>query len=179
MKKWIETSRELHSKEYLWDHLKVRYKSPETGNEIKFDVLECEDWINIIAITKDKHVIMVEQFRSGTNEITLEFPAGRVEPNEKPEETAIRELGEETGSSVNKVKLIGKSNPNPAFLTNTLWTYLSKEVVISGDQNLDPNEEVKVVFIPIGEVDELIKSGKISHSLTITSWCFYNIQKRL
>lgn len=175
MEKWVQISRESYSKEFLWEHKKIGYKSPTSGVEIKFDVLECSDWINIIAITKDKKVIMVEQFRSGTNEITLEFPAGGVDSSEDHEKAAIRELSEETGSSVKNLKLIGSSKPNPAFLSNTLWTYLSEDVVIDGTQNLDKTEEVKVVLVPLDKIDSMIQNGEISHSLTITSWCFYKL----
>jgi len=173
IKKWLQTSKELISTEFLWKHFKIGYNSQTSDIKIKFDVLDCPDWINIIAINEEQKVIMVKQFRSGINDITLEFPAGGVNLNETSEDAAIRELSEETGSHINSIKLIGKSNPNPAFLTNTLWTYLSENVQISKAQNLDDTEEIEIVLVPINKIDEKIKNGEIVHSLTITSWYFF------
>ncbi len=61
---------------------------------------------------------MVKQYRHGSDSITLEFPAGMVDPGEDAKETAKRELLEETGYTSQSIVLVGKVNPNPAFMTN-------------------------------------------------------------
>ena len=74
--------------------------SPRTGKEHQFYVIESVDWCNVIAITKDDELVMVEQYRQGTSLIELELPGGMVDPGEQPIETAPRELREETLSLI-------------------------------------------------------------------------------
>jgi ADP-ribose pyrophosphatase len=90
--KWIQTSKELKFKTFLFNIFNVGYKSQQSGKEGKFDVLETKDWANIIAITNDSKVVMVEQFRFGSAEVTLEFPAGAIEELENPIDSIKREL---------------------------------------------------------------------------------------
>lgn len=178
MKKWKELSRKKISKQYLWQHDKIHYKSPNTGKESRYDLLVCPDWTNIVAITKDQKAIMVKQFRPGTDDLTLEFPAGAVDAGEDPKDAATRELQEETGSAINEPILIGKTHPNPAFIANTLWCYLCENAAINGSQDLDHSEEIEVLLVPIEEIDQMILEGTITHSLTITSWYFYKMYER-
>ena len=94
--------------------------------KVSFFVCENPDWVNIIALTKDKEVVLIEQFRHGTEEIILEIPGGMIDDDdEEPETAARRELLEETGFSADKFILFGKSHPNPAIQNNTIFHYLA------------------------------------------------------
>ncbi len=67
------------------------------GAKHSFFVIECPDWVNVIALTKEKKVVLIEQYRQGTEEIILEIPGGMIDESEAPEAAAQRELSEETG----------------------------------------------------------------------------------
>src|SRR5271156_3023796 len=72
--------------------------SPRTGKEHDFFVLDSVHWVNVIALTPDNQMVMVEQYRHGSNTIELEVPGGVMDPEDTdPVLTAIRELREETG----------------------------------------------------------------------------------
>ena len=72
--------------------------SPRTGAVLPFYVMEAPDWVNVIPIKEDGNVILVEQFRHGTERVTLEIPGGLIDPSDaSPEQAAARELLEETG----------------------------------------------------------------------------------
>src|SRR5580700_9729230 len=69
---------------------------PRVGTK-RFSLIECVDWVNVIAMTDDRHVVLVRQFRVGTAEVCLEIPGGMVDEGEQPRDAAARELAEETG----------------------------------------------------------------------------------
>lgn len=169
---WKETSKELVLKSIIFKIFKVGFKSQKSDKAGFFDVIETRDWINIVPVTKDNKVIMVKQFRFGSKEMTLEFPAGAMEAGENPLETAKRELLEETGG-IGQVRASGTCKPNPAFLNNTCHHFIATEVEIKNEQSLDPLEEIELVQFPVSEIDGMIGNGQINHSLSIASWYFY------
>jgi ADP-ribose pyrophosphatase len=176
MKPWIETSRTLFAQSILFKIFKVGFRSPTTGKEGIFDAIETNDWVNIVPLTRDGQVVMVRQFRFGNKEITLEFPAGGVANGEPPLNAAKRELEEEIGCSGTSVELLGVCHPNPAFLNNTCYQYIARDVELGKTQNLDDLEELEIELVPAKDIDHLIATGKITHSLSVTAWYYYKTQ---
>jgi 8-oxo-dGTP pyrophosphatase MutT (NUDIX family) len=152
----------------------VTFKSEKTGKVGNFEVIETRDWTNVIPVTRDGNFLMVKQFRFGSGEISLEFPAGVIEPNEAPENASLRELKEETGGVAGSIHHLGTCRPNPAFLQNSMHHYVALDVEILHNQNLDHFEEIEVIKISEADINSKIKSGEISHSLTLTAWYFYH-----
>ena len=93
-------------------------------------VLDCPDWVNIIPLTDDGQVVLIRQFRHGTQSVTLEVPGGVVEADESPEAAAVRELAEETGYVPERVKSLGFVSPNPAIQGNRSYTSWPKAAVL-------------------------------------------------
>jgi ADP-ribose pyrophosphatase len=136
-----------------------------------FYVMECADWVNVIALTDDARVVMVEQYRQGTDDITLEIPGGLVDPGEGPLEAGLRELREETGFASDRPgALIGCVAPNPALQSNRCHTALVRGVARVGAQDLDNNEEIAVRCVPLGEIPGLIRAGVITHALVVAAF---------
>jgi 8-oxo-dGTP pyrophosphatase MutT (NUDIX family) len=145
-----------------------------------FVYLDPADWVNVIALTSAREVVMIEQYRHGLDEITLELPGGIVDPGEDPMAACTRELLEETGyappntPSVSATPLparpIGVVSANPAIMTNRVHTGLIDPVVHSGPQHLDGNEEIAVRLVPLADVPGLIRSGVIHHSLVVAAF---------
>jgi len=99
--------------------------SPRTGREHDFFVLDSVHWVNVIAVTPDQQLVMVEQYRHGSNTVELEIPGGMMDPGETdPVATAVRELREETGYEGENARLLGRIHSNPAILTNLTYTVL-------------------------------------------------------
>ena len=130
----------------------------------------------MVAITADEQVVMVRQFRYGIGDLTLEFPAGQVEPGEAPRAAIERELKEETGATRAEVLELGWCHPNPAFLSNRCHHFVATGVELGGEQKLDEHEEIEIVTIPLAEVDARIASGEITHSLSLAGWYLYRAQ---
>src|SRR5467141_1989803 len=97
--------------------------SPRTGHEHEFFVIDCVNWVNVIALTPDRQLVMVEQYRHGSNTMELEIPGGMMDAADSdPLATGFRELREETGYEGNNARVIGKVFPNPVIISNTCFT---------------------------------------------------------
>jgi ADP-ribose pyrophosphatase len=170
---WLETSRSLLLSGRIFKIFRVGFRSQQSGKSGLFDVLETKDWVNVIATTNDGYTFLVKQFRYGSREVTLEFPAGTVEEGQDPASTAARELAEETGGTSPRITKLGASRPNPAIQGNTCHHFLAENVEITQAVSLDEHEEIELVRVPLADVDRLITEGAITHALALVTWHFY------
>jgi len=150
----------------------VQAVSPRTNKTGQFYTIQTNDWVNIIPITENQEIVMIKQYRHGSQEITLEIPGGLVD-DEHHRAAALRELLEETGYAGETVHYLGAVNPNPAIFNNLCHTYLVDKVRKVSGKNLDPNEDIDVVHMPVSEVPSLIEKGIINHALVVVAFHFY------
>jgi len=176
IKDWQILSECLEHQAGIFSIRKVRARSPLSGREHDFDVLESVDWVNVIALTPDDDIVLIRQYRHGTREITCEIPGGAIDPGESPLEAARRELEEETGYRADNWEEIGRVEPNPAFQTNTTYTYLAQNAKPSAEPHPDENEEIAVEEQPLGEIPRLVASGEIKHALVLCA--FFHLAQR-
>jgi len=144
--------------------------SPKTEKTHPVWVMDAPTWVNIIPITKQKKVIMIEQYRFGSQEISLEIPGGMVDAGEDTLSAATREMKEETGYDSDKVYKIGKISPTPALMSNHTYSYVAYNVEKTGGQQLDNMEDIEVLEIDLNQIPELITRGEIDHSLVISAF---------
>lgn len=163
-----------------WKMLKSEYihKSPygnirkdrcELPNGFVIDdyyVNEYSNWVNAVVLTKEKQLVLVEQYRHAGNDIYLEIPAGKKEGNETDEEGIIREIKEETGFvSHKKPILLGEFMVNPATQNNKIKTYLLIDAFKEYEQDLDETEEINVKLIDFESFGSLLKTNEIKTQL--------------
>jgi 8-oxo-dGTP pyrophosphatase MutT (NUDIX family) len=153
--------------------------SPRTGATHEFVVLECPDWVNVIALTPDSQLVMLEQYRHGTDTVELEIPGGVMDPHERsPVDTGVRELREETGFEGEKARVLGTVFANPAILTNTCHTILIENCVAQHPVQWDSGEDLLTRLVPVDEVLDLVAAGKIRHSLVVVALHHFDLWRR-
>ncbi len=170
MKKWKILGQETVCDFKLFKFYKRDLLNERKNSEHHFYVMETPDWINVVPVTPDGKIILVKQYRAGTDEITLEIPGGVIDKTDlSPEAAARRELEEETAYVSNKLSLLGSVHPNPSFMSNTCYFVLAKDVMPTGNINFDPGEDIETFEMEAEVVKEAIKSGKIKHALTVAA----------
>lgn len=119
-----------------------------------------------VVCEKDGKVLLVNQFRYPYNCELLELPAGKINPNEAPEVTAIRELEEEGGIKAEKVELLFKVYPSPGYTNEIIYVY--KAIGLNkSTQALDDGEFLDVVWVEKEQLRKMINSGEIKDGKTL------------
>ena len=153
--------------------------NPRTGKEHDFFILDSVNWVNVIAITPDQQLVIIEQYRHGSNTIELEIPGGMMDPGETdPVATAVRELREETGYEGENARLLGRVHANPAILTNTCFTVIVENCQLKHDTQFDHSEDLVTRLVPVAEIPKLVADEKISHSLVVVALCYFDLRQR-
>ncbi len=144
-------------------------RSPRTGKPHEFQVLKSTDWVAVIALTEKREVVLVNQFRHGTRELSLELPGGLVKQGQSPAQSAAEELMEETGFTAPHFKLIGWNHPFPAILTNKFHVYLAENAVPTGKLNPDETEELETIMVPLDDLKDYVRKEKITCGIMIAA----------
>jgi len=130
-------------------------------------VIAAPDWVNVIALTPDGRLVLVRQFRFGSDDFSLEIPGGVVEAGEMPVAAGVRELREETGFAGERARLLASIHPNPAIQQNRCHLVLVEEVRRQAATSWDADEEIEVLTAPVSEVLDWARTGRITHSLVL------------
>ncbi len=146
----------------------------DLGFKDDFYSLPFGDWVHVIPEVSKGKLLMIDLYRFGVEDVSLEFPGGQIESGITPEESAIRELVEETGysSSENLVSL-GWSYPNPAIQKNKCYYYIAKNCKKIQEQNLEPAEDISVKSLSLEQVEKEVLNGNITHSLALIGYYKY------
>lgn len=182
LKPWRLLREKMLYRAPFFDIQKRHFSSPLSRRKHDFYVMDCRDWVNILARTKKGTFIAVRQFRAGARSLTLEIPGGALDRRREPPLCAAkRELAEETGYRAKRWTLLGVVEPNPAILTNRCYTFLAQDAYPAGEPSPDPTEELEVMEISETSLAALVRQGKIRHALVVAAfflWQAFSARKK-
>jgi ADP-ribose pyrophosphatase len=145
------------------------------GRKGRFVSLEAPDWATVVPVlSRDgtDYFLMVRQYRHGSDELSVEFPGGVVEPGEAPELAAARELEEETGYRAASIRRAASVSPNPAIMSNRYHVFLAEGLERTGSVDFDENEAIDAFLVPVAEVRASMGRGQYGHALMAAALFF-------
>ena len=149
-------------------YLKIHSERVKLPNGVilpDYYIIDNRGWVGIVPVTADGLFLINRQYKHGIGEYVLEFPAGGIDDGEDdPLVAANRELMEESGYSAepDKVELLAEMIANPTSAVTRIWWYLARDVLKTGEQKLDPAEEIENSLVTPAELLRLIHTGQFS-----------------
>ena len=116
--------------------------------------------VAMVAMVDDGHVCLVRSHRYAVDRTLLEVPAGTIDPGESPDDTAPRELREETGYTADRVVRVAEWYVSPGVMTERMYVYLCTGLV-AGPTEHQPDERIEPVVVPWDEAIEMVHDGRI------------------
>jgi 8-oxo-dGTP pyrophosphatase MutT (NUDIX family) len=160
----LEASR--HALDERWMRLRAdRWVTPGGAVLDPWYVQERPDWVHVLALTPDDHILLVRQWRPGIGAAMLELPGGIMEPEDAdPVAAAAREFREETGHAAPAYRLFLSGATDPAHATNRIHFVLALGAVPLGPTVLDHGEELVLERLPVTDVLAGLAGGLIGNA---------------
>lgn len=146
-----------------------RLRNPRNDQVFDRLVLESVDWVNMVALDRERRCVMIRQYRFGVGYTTLETPGGMVDPGEDSFTAARRELLEETGYVSDKWSYLGAVEPNPAVHNHLCHHWLAEDAYLAREQDLGECESIAVELMGEHEVRAAVQSGELKHALALSA----------
>jgi ADP-ribose pyrophosphatase len=163
---------EILSTETIFDgrivHLRLHKVRLPDGRESIRELIEHQGAVAIVAVDEEQHVLLVKQFRTGTQSVLYEIPAGLLETGEEPLDAAIREMREETGYRPLNVESMGGIYLSPAYSTEYIHLFLATGYE-SAPLAQDHDEFIEAVRVPFGEALAMIDRAEILAATSVTA----------
>lgn len=173
IKPWQKRDATTHADCRVFSVLKGAFQHPGRRRKREFFYLNSPDWVNVVALTRNRKIVLINQYRFGVADFSLEIPGGLIDPEEDPVKAGLRELVEETGFVSTNARLLGSVRPNPAIMNNTCHFILAEEAVPSGRLAWDLDEEIEVVLTSPDTALSWARNGTINHALVLNAFFLF------
>ena len=141
------------------------------------DVIVHPGAVVILPFLADDRIVMVRQYRHSVERELLELPAGTIEPNEKPIETARRELIEETGYEAGSIQPLAEFFTSPGILTERMYAFVARDLTHVG-QALEHDEQLVVEPMGLDAARLKLMAGELHDAKTMAALGLYLLQAK-
>jgi ADP-ribose pyrophosphatase len=135
------------------------------SGESPYYSLRLPDYVGVLAITEDQRILAVRQYRPAVERLTIELPAGLIDPGESPAETARRELLEETGYRAEEIQVLGELTTDTGRMSNRIWACFAPSVRKAASHESESG--IETLTYTTKELREAIKAGHFNLSLHV------------
>ncbi len=147
--------------------LRVEEVELPDGKTAKRELIKHPGAVSIIPITKEGKLVLVEQYRKALERSLIEIPAGKIDPGEAPEVTAVRELEEETGYGAKEFTYVQSFATSPGFADEVIHLYVAQDLYkVENPADSDEDEFIGLLEVTIEEAEDMVASGKIFDAKT-------------
>lgn len=136
------------------------------GKMSKREIIKHPGAVAVIAITEEKKILLINQFRKPLDKMIVEIPAGKLEKGEDPLECGKRELEEETGYKSNNLEFVMSFYTSPGFADEIIYIYFTDKIEL-GEINRDEDEFIDVIEVTLPEAEQLIEDQIIHDAKTV------------
>lgn len=144
---------------------KVNYPDGSSG---VLEIIRHPGGAAVVALNTDNEVCLIKQYRFAADGWIWEIPAGRIEQNEDPIQTAKRELEEEAGVKAGHWETLAVFYPSPGICDERIYIYIAKELSAIPFSH-EPDEYIEIHWVPFTDAIKWIQQGKIVDAKTIIS----------
>ena len=165
---WKVLASEYESRKFWYTVRRDRVELPNGTVIPEYWINEYLPWVNVVAVTADDTILLVRQYRHGSQAVHFEIPAGTTDATDADVESAgRRELLEETGYGGGRWSPLMTLSANPALQNNLTYTFLAEDVVPMQAADPGASEDLRLHQLPVGEIEAMIDRGEMIQSLHV------------
>ncbi len=154
-----------------------KYQVTEDGEKLPRQIVQHPGAVVILPLLPDGRVVLIDNYRVAVEETLLELPAGTLEPDEDPVDTAYRELAEETGYRAGSMERLVQFFSSPGILTEQMYLFLASELQ-AGAMSPEKGEQIRPRIVAWEEALSMAGDGRIHDAKTLVGILAYEAFRR-
>ncbi|OGH88456.1 MAG: hypothetical protein A3J93_04300 [Candidatus Magasanikbacteria bacterium RIFOXYC2_FULL_42_28] len=167
--RYKKISEEIINKNAWWEYKRDLIELPD-GTKSEYYYGESNGGALTVPILDDGRLVLVAQYRYLCDQISVEFPCGRIDDGEAPQAGAQRELLEESGYQSSNFLKVGSFHGSISYVKSPLHVFVADELTQAGAPEQSARETTEVIIRRVDEFEEMIKRGEIMDGSTLSAW---------